>query len=584
MGIFNTREIRAAGAIDHLIRLPEDDVASRLKSAIIVAIVANVAVFSIAFFASVLHKSDGPPPLQVEFLEKAFDDLPRIMKLKPVVERPKNIPLIRRKPVLWPKIKPKPLERTVVVNKTKPIPLSKPVEKPRPRPNAVAEKANEAPANPNVTAPNPAVSTPRETNVTTNSDTTARVNTNRAIAAGATPEGPGVTGPNFRRSTPRTTGQLAASDNRPSVSAATERDFSALPTAAPTAPMSTSPTASRSGAGVSMGTVGTAASRRSTGVGISGESVRVDAISTPAFIGRKGPALGSTAIITDRPTTLTAAMEETGTANSGLATIQGAKGTIAKSVAISKTVVSGSGTGTASAGSGGRKLAVSDTVDTAVSGAASSGASRSPRLGDSAIATAVGSNRPGAAADGDGGTGPIGGSDNIGSLATASTRASGGGSGPVGAGSGSARVGGGSGGGNVRATASTTDAKISANPDKMTSESERKPIAVNTSNIAKSQGAGGSAATRNEDARATVKPDVELSTDLKRRQFKARVLVEVEVSASGESTTTLIGGSGDSEVDKAILSTLRRWKWVPGYRDGKEVSTKQKFEYIIRIN
>ena len=64
MGIFNTREIRAAGAIDHLIRLPEDDVASRLKSAIIVAIVANVAVFSIAFFASVLHKSDGPAPLQ----------------------------------------------------------------------------------------------------------------------------------------------------------------------------------------------------------------------------------------------------------------------------------------------------------------------------------------------------------------------------------------------------------------------------------------------------------------------------------------------------------------------------------------
>jgi TonB family protein len=333
-----------------------------------------------------------------------------------------------------------------------------------------------------------------------------------------------------------------------------------------------------------MGTVGTAASRRSTGVGISGDAVRVDAISTPNYIGRKGPALGSTAIITDRPTILTAAMEETGSANSGLATIQGAKGTIAKSVAISKTVVSGSGTGTASAGSGGRNLAVSDTVNTAVTGVASSGTSRGPRLGNSAIATAVGANRPGAAAEGDGGAGPIGGTDNIGALATASTRAAGGGSGPVGAGSGSARLGGGSGGGNVRATASTNDARITANPDKVTSDSERKPITVNTTNIAKSQGAGGSAATRNEDARATFKPDVELSTDLKRRQFKARVLVEVEVSASGDSTTTLIGGSGDSEVDKAVLSTLRRWKWVPGYRDGKEVTTKQKFEYIIRIN
>ena len=584
MGIFKTQEIRAAGAIDHLIRLPEDDVASRLKTAIFVALVANAAVFTVAFFASVLHKADAPPPIQVEFLEKAFDDLPRIMKLKPVVERPKNLPLIRRRPVLWPKIKPKPLEKTIVVNKPKPLPLSKPNEKPRPRPTAVAEKANEAPVKPNVSAPTPAVSTPRPTNVTSNSDTTARVNTNRAIAAGATPEGPGVTGPNFRRNTPRTSGQLAASDSSPSVSAATERDYAALPTAAPTAPMSASPTASRAGAGVSMGTVGTAASRKSTGVGISGESVRVDAISTPSFIGRKGPALGSTAIITDRPTILTAAMEESGTANSGLATIQGAKGTVAKSVAISKTVVSGSGTGTASAGSGGRNLAVSDTVSTAVAGAASSGATRGPRIGNSAIAAAVGANRPGAAPEGDGGAGPIGGNDNIGALATASTRAAGGGSGPVGAGSGSARLGGGSGGGNIKATASTTEAKISENPDKVTSDSERKPITVNTYNIAKSQRPDGTAATRNEDARATFKPDVELSTDLKRRQFKARVLVEVEVSATGDSTTTLIGGSGDGEVDKAVLSTLRRWKWVPGYRDGKEVTTKQKFEYIIRIN
>ena len=102
--------------------------------------------------------------------------------------------------------------------------------------------------------------------------------------------------------------------------------------------------------------------------------------------------------------------------------------------------------------------------------------------------------------------------------------------------------------------------------------------------IAKSQGAGGSAAISNEDAHATFKPDVELSTDLKRRQFRARILVEVEVTATGESRTTLIGGSGDAEVDKAVLSTLRRWKWVPGYRDGKEVTTKQEFVYIIRVN
>jgi TonB family protein len=102
--------------------------------------------------------------------------------------------------------------------------------------------------------------------------------------------------------------------------------------------------------------------------------------------------------------------------------------------------------------------------------------------------------------------------------------------------------------------------------------------------LAKGQTVGGYAALMNDDMRATFKPDVELSMELRGRAFKARVLVEVEVTASGDSTTTLIGSSGDGEIDKAVLATFRRWKWEPAYRDGKEVTSKQKFEYIIRIN
>ena len=578
------QEVRAAGIIDHLTRLPVDNVADRLKRALVTSLVANAVVFGLAYFASQLHKEAYIPPIQIDFLEKTFDDLPRLVKLSRMKPRVFEAPVVRRKPLPVPKVKPIPVRQPEIVNRTKVLPLSKPVVTPKKITIANVDRSNPSAANPNAVAPTPAVATPRTTNVTSNSNVTVNVNTNRAITTGATPDGPGVAAPNFRRLQPTTSTTAASQSSASSVEAATERNYSATIAALPNGATSVSPATTRAGTGVSSGSVGVAASRRSTGLGVNGSTVRVDSISTPTFIGRRAPALGSTAVITDRPTILTASMEESGRANSGFATIQGAVGTVARSVSLNSSVVSKSGTGTTSSGVGSRNLATSDTVSTSVTGVASAGATRTARLGSTDVAATVGTTRPGAAADGLGGNAAVSGNDTIGALASASTRGSGGGSGPVGSGSGSARVGGSSGGGNVKVTSNTSDAKVSANPDKVGSDDQRRPITVNVNTIAKSGTAGGTAATRNEDARASFRPEVELPTELKSRQFKSRVLVEVEVSNLGQSQTTLVAGSGDAEVDRLVMQTLRRWKWMPGFRDGKEVVTKQKFEYVIKVN
>lgn len=578
------QDVRAAGIIDHLTRLPDDNVGERLKRALVTSVAVNVVVFGLAYFASQLHRESFVPPIQVEFLEKSYDDLPRLLKLARPKPRVSAAPVVRRKMLVVPKVKPIPVRQPRIVNRTKVLPLSKPVVTPKKITVANTERSNPSAANPNAVAPTPAVATPRTTNVTTNSSVTVNVNTNRAITTGATPDGPGVAAPNLRKLLPTTSTTTAAQSSASSVEAATERNYSATIAALPNGATSVSPATTRAGSGVSSGNVGVAASRRSTGLGVTGNTVRVDSISTPAFIGRRTPALGSTVIINDRPTILTASMEESGRANSGFATIQGAAGTVARSVSLGATVVSKSGTGTTSSGVGSRNLATSDTVSTSVTGVASAGANRTARLGNTDVVATVGTTRPGAAADGPGGNAAISGNDSIGALANASTRGSGGGSGPVGVGSGSARVGGSSGGGNIKVASNTSDAKVTANPDKVGTDDQRRPITVNVNTIAKSGAAGGTAATRNEDARASFRPDIELPTELKSRQFKSRVLVEVEVSISGQSQTTLVSGSGDVEVDRLVLQTLRRWKWMPGFRDGKEVATKQKFEYVIKVN
>jgi len=95
--------------------------------------------------------------------------------------------------------------------------------------------------------------------------------------------------------------------------------------------------------------------------------------------------------------------------------------------------------------------------------------------------------------------------------------------------------------------------------------------------------AGGGAATRNEDAVPLVRRSVELPSDLKRRRYSARVLVQVNIEADGRHTETLVQGSGDRDVDTEVLRALAGWRWEAAFRDGVRVRSTRKFEYRIRV-
>lgn len=76
----------------------------------------------------------------------------------------------------------------------------------------------------------------------------------------------------------------------------------------------------------------------------------------------------------------------------------------------------------------------------------------------------------------------------------------------------------------------------------------------------------------------------ELPEDARQRSFQSVVRVRASVGVKGNAEISLARGSGDGEVDAAILSALRRWRWSPALRDGQPVASVQEFDYDLSAN
>jgi peptidyl-prolyl cis-trans isomerase B (cyclophilin B) len=72
-----------------------------------------------------------------------------------------------------------------------------------------------------------------------------------------------------------------------------------------------------------------------------------------------------------------------------------------------------------------------------------------------------------------------------------------------------------------------------------------------------------------------------LPVDAATREFSRTVRVRAEVSVQGTANLTLVRGSGDGEIDTAILKALGLWKWSPALRDGQPLAQTQEFEYDL---
>jgi len=85
------------------------------------------------------------------------------------------------------------------------------------------------------------------------------------------------------------------------------------------------------------------------------------------------------------------------------------------------------------------------------------------------------------------------------------------------------------------------------------------------------------------DASATHQEDVQIPDSLKSQSFKSFVRVAVDIAADGSFTVTLRTSSGNTDVDKLVLDTLKKWKWKAALKDGEPVDSVQRFRFNFSI-
>lgn len=85
--------------------------------------------------------------------------------------------------------------------------------------------------------------------------------------------------------------------------------------------------------------------------------------------------------------------------------------------------------------------------------------------------------------------------------------------------------------------------------------------------------------TRNAEPQTLFYPI--LPQDAASRTYSRAVKVKVAVGATGSVEINLTRGSGDEEIDEAIVAAIRQWQWQPALKTGQPVAQTLEFVYDL---
>jgi TonB family protein len=85
------------------------------------------------------------------------------------------------------------------------------------------------------------------------------------------------------------------------------------------------------------------------------------------------------------------------------------------------------------------------------------------------------------------------------------------------------------------------------------------------------------------DAKVIDAPRPEIPEDFKDEAFKSSVTARFSISADGKFTVKLLDSCGNADIDKLVLSTLKRWKFQPATVDDKPVASSRKLKIELEV-
>jgi len=116
-------------------------------------------------------------------------------------------------------------------------------------------------------------------------------------------------------------------------------------------------------------------------------------------------------------------------------------------------------------------------------------------------------------------------------------------------------------------------------------------LATATGNTSASSGAqGGSYAGKgttrgnmyaSSGARAIVQPKPQIPDDLREGAFNAAALARFHVAVDGSATVELAKPTQDTRLNRILLDSLRKWRFIPAIKNGKPVASTE--EIIVKV-
>jgi protein TonB len=87
------------------------------------------------------------------------------------------------------------------------------------------------------------------------------------------------------------------------------------------------------------------------------------------------------------------------------------------------------------------------------------------------------------------------------------------------------------------------------------------------------RGPSGPGGTDKLAARAVYKPLPEIPEALRRRSIEVVAMARFRVGADGDAEVELVESTADPDLNRALLESLRRWRFFPAMQDGKPVAS-----------
>lgn len=108
-------------------------------------------------------------------------------------------------------------------------------------------------------------------------------------------------------------------------------------------------------------------------------------------------------------------------------------------------------------------------------------------------------------------------------------------------------------------------------------------FAANCEAGAKEYSIGAQEESRLIEAKVLDAPTPEIPSDMHEEAFKTTVTARFNIAADGKVAVALLAPSGNEDIDRVVLNTLKKWRFAPAMVNDAPVASSRKLKIELEV-